>query len=133
MRDCFDLPLTTQSLKAVEHFNTGVSLFLSAQAGVEDAFEAALNEDPRLALAHIGLARQAALFARRDDYQGHIAKAEALSANLSDREKRHIRFHALMLGGKPAEAFEFASDQDLREYPRDGLVSNACIGVFSLI
>ena len=133
MRDCFDLPLTTQSSKAVEHYNTGVSLFLSAQAGVEDAFEAALNEDPGLALAHIGLARQAALFARRDDYQGHIAKAEALSANLSDREKRHIRFHALMLGGKPAEAFEFASDQHLREYPRDGLVSNACIGVFSLI
>ena len=51
------LRLSTTSERAAEHYRRGVDAFLSASAGVEDAFESALAADPDFALGHAARAR----------------------------------------------------------------------------
>ena len=54
--DRYGLEITTSSAQAAEHFQDGMDRLLSYSAGAEDAFTAALDADPGLAVAHTGLA-----------------------------------------------------------------------------
>ena len=65
--DRYGLPLTTQSLRAVDAYVEGVDRLLSVQPGADRCFRLALDADPGFALAHIALARtqQLRLSARR--------------------------------------------------------------------
>src|SRR2546425_12750008 len=51
------LKLSTTSARAAEQYRLGVDAFLSARAGVEEAFESALAADPDFALGHAARAR----------------------------------------------------------------------------
>ena len=57
LRDRYDNVLSTQSQAARDHYVDGLDRFLVARAGVEAAFEAAIDADDGFALAHLVLAR----------------------------------------------------------------------------
>ena len=133
MKDHYELELTTSSAKARDLYDQGVAKYLAAELGVVETFEAALDADEGLALAHIGIARQSAMMGDRDRVRAALAAAETLSKDLSEREQGHIHFNALLLRGKGAEALEFARDQHLVDFPRDAMVAQAGTGIFGII
>src|SRR5262249_58593150 len=71
--DRYDLPLTTSSTVAAEHFQHGMDALLAYGPGAEQSFAAAVAADPGLALAHGGLALVAVV-------QGDARTARAATA-----------------------------------------------------
>ncbi len=132
MKDGFDLPLSTGSPAARDAYVIAVDKFLGADGGVAEAFQTAIDADDGLALAYIGLARQAQLMGRSGEVKGPLEKARALAGGLSERERSHINAQGLLLEGKSAAAFE-AVNEHLKHWPRDALVAQPCTGVFGLI
>lgn len=65
--------------------------------------------------------------ARRD-----MAEAQKLSKGLGPQARGSLAIFDHMIGGRPAEAFA-AVRAHLMDYPRDALVAQSCLGVFSLI
>jgi hypothetical protein len=131
--DGFGLPLTTSSDAARDAYVQGVDRFLAALPGVTEAFEAALEADQNLALAHVGMARIRAMYGDRPGVLAAVEAARAAAEGTSPREQGHVHMQTLMLTGHPAEAFAYARDVHLRDHPRDGLVAQTACGVFGLI
>ena len=131
--DDFGLPLTTESDAARDAYALGVRRFLAALPGVAEAFQAALDADPNLALAHVGMARIRAMYGDRAGVAASVEAARATVDGASPREQGHVHMQSLMMSGNPAEAFAFARDVHLKDFPRDALVAQTACGVFGLI
>src|SRR5215831_14009781 len=109
MTDRYGLEITTSSTRAAEQFQDGMDRLLSYSAGAEDAFTAALDADPGLAVAHTGLALLALV-------QGDAATARAAAGlaretvtGATRRERQHV------------EALGALIDEHVAEFPRDAI------------
>ena len=65
LKDRYGNTLTTESDAACDAYIDGVDRFLSGNAGSEEAFRRAVEADPNLAVAHVGIARYRVLMADR--------------------------------------------------------------------
>lgn len=130
--DRYGNAMTTSSAAARDAYIEGVDHILAATYGATAAFTRALTADPDFALAEAGLAR--ALMYENDmvGAKAAITRAEALKANLDDRERRHVDIFAAMLSGQPVVARD-AIKAHVTETPRDALAAQACTNVFGLI
>lgn len=124
--------LSTPSQAARDAYVRAVDLYLAAQAGVTEAFEAAIAADEGFALAYLGLAREHQVRGRAALIPAMLGKARVCVAGASAREKSQVNALGLLLSGKPVEA-RAAIHEHLLDYPRDVMVAQTCMGVFGLI
>ena len=131
-RDNYGNVISTASPVAQENYDRGVHLFLGAEYGAVEAFQAAVDADPGFALGHAALARAAMMAARMPMAKAAIAEARTLAETASRRERQHVNAIALLLGGKPQETRN-AVIAHVHDYPRDALVAQMCASVFGVI
>lgn len=132
LADRYGNPLSTTSAAARDAYQDGLDRYLGAEAGVEEAFTAALAEDGDLALAHLAIARNRQVQGRGREAREPLAAARALTDRVSDQERAQIAIIGMLLDGQPAEAFA-ATLAHLADHPRDVVVAQPCVGVFGLI
>jgi tetratricopeptide (TPR) repeat protein len=116
--DAWGLPVTTSSVRALEHYDRGIRGLLGWEACALDEFRHALREDPSLALAHAGVA--VCLFLEEQFVEARAAAEAARTASkgASARERGHVEAMALLVTGKPPDA-ERAMREHLAAFPRD--------------
>lgn len=118
--------VSTSSKQAQSFYDQGLA-YLQSYVWIEAArsFHQALRYDPKLAMAYLGLsyAYSPMDFAATEQAQ---KRAEELSANASDRERRRVRIRALQLKAMLAPEkieltleFRDAIDDALAAYPND--------------
>lgn len=130
--DRYGQQVSTPSAAARDHYVLAVDRFLAGQAGVVEAFQAAIDADEGFALAYIGLAREYQIRGDRARLAAPLAKARALVAGGTQREAGQVRALGLLLDGKAVEA-QAAVRAHLAAFPRDAMVAQTCTGVFGLI
>jgi tetratricopeptide (TPR) repeat protein len=131
-KDRYDNPVATSSNKAFDAYVCGVDNMLAGNDGVEVAFELAIQEDPNFLQAHIGLARQWQMQGNSGQMKKALEPIPILSDNLPSFEKSQASTMLLLLSGKIPAAIK-SIHEHLREYPRDAVVAQTCMGVFGLI
>jgi tetratricopeptide (TPR) repeat protein len=120
LTDSYDLPLSTTSSTARDAYVQGCEAKLTMYPGAVEAFDRAIEADPRFALPHA--ARAHALLERdATAARESMAAAEALAAGLPAREASHIAFFGLLVAGD-AEAALAALHAHLDAWPRDAVV-----------
>ncbi|WP_281856483.1 tetratricopeptide repeat protein [Litoreibacter halocynthiae] len=132
MKDRYENPVSTESQAARDAYVSGLDLFLSAGTGVEAALTLANREDPDFALPYAVLARYRQLIGSVEGARAALDAAQKCGRPLTDREQRQIHIVGLLVAGRSTAAYDAAREQ-LRDYPRDVLVAQACLGVLSLI
>jgi len=131
--DRFDLPVTTPSARALALYIEDVDRVLSANAGAEACLREAVAIDPDFALAHMALARNAAIYGRMGEARTAAGRAvECCARSGTARERGHVEALALATNGQPEQAMD-ALERHLRAYPRDGLALSMALGVYGLI
>src|SRR6266852_1409223 len=126
------LRLSTTSERAAEHYRLGVDAFLSASAGVEEAFESALAADPDFALGHAARARGLQARGAVPAAKEAIGRARALAAGVTPRERRHVEALSLAIDGDLTGGLALVREH-LADTPRDALVLSLVTGVYSLV
>jgi tetratricopeptide (TPR) repeat protein len=116
--DAWGLPVTTSSVRALEHYDRGARALLGWEACALDEFEAATREDAGLALGHAGAATCLFLEERFAEARAAVETARQAAANASARERSHVESIALLVGGRPPDA-ERAMREHLAAFPRD--------------
>lgn len=121
LTDRYALPLSTASPAARGAYVQGCETKLTMYPGAIEAFDRAIEADPRFALAHAAKAH--ALLERGDAASARepMAAANALAPHLPAREASHIAYFALLLAGD-TEAALTALPAHLNAWPRDALV-----------
>ena len=116
--DAWGLSVTTSSVRALEHYETGIRALLGWEARALDEFRLAVHEDANLALAHAGIA--VCLFLEEQFAEARAAAELARSAvrGATTRERSHVEAMALLVAGKPPDA-ERAMREHLTAFPRD--------------
>src|SRR5690242_5552210 len=132
LKDRYELPISTSSEAAREAYIAGCDGVLGASAGDKAHLGRAIEADPRFALAHVALARALFLTADVAGAREAAAKARALAAGATPRERSHVDALCLSIEGKPVEALA-ATRAHLAEHPRDAMVAAPASGVFGLI
>ncbi len=132
LTDRYGNDVSTPSQEACDAYIHAVDLFLAAQAGVAEAFQAAIEADEGLALAYLGLAREYQSRGMRSHIPAPLGKARICVVGGTDREISQVHALGLLLEGKTVEA-RAAILEHLALYPRDAMVAQACMGVFGLI
>ena len=121
-RDRYDNLLSTQSPTARDHYVEGLDRFLAARAGVEAAFEAAIEADDGFALAHLALARVRQAMGRGEDRLAPLARARELAGDTTVREQAHIDAMGDLVAGDAAGGYRKIRTY-LVEHPRDVLLA----------
>src|SRR5262245_27503509 len=98
--DRYGLEITTSSARAVEHFQDGMDCLLSYSAGAEDAFAAALDADPGLAVAHTGLALLALVQGDAATARAAAGRARETVAGATRRARQHVEALGALSGGE---------------------------------
>src|SRR5579885_1284203 len=93
--DRYGLPLSTASPAAAAAYQEGVDRLLAAWPGADAFLQKALDEDPAFALAHAAIARHHQIYARGAAAGESIAKARALAAAATPRERAHVEILGL--------------------------------------
>jgi len=132
LTDGYGNAISTGSDAARGHYDHGVQLFLGANHGALEAFEACIAADPGFALGHAALARALTMAGRMPEAKAAIAQAGALAARADSRERAHVGAIALLLDGKPGKARD-AVKAHVRDHPRDAMAAQLCTNVFGLI
>ena len=132
MKDRYDNSISTASARARDAYVLGLDRFLGAEPGVEEALSEAIAEDPNLALAHVTLGRYRQVMGDRAGAQAAMEAARGCGRELSPREAGQVAIFDMLIAGKSAAGYEAARAQ-LREYPRDVLTAQACLGALGLI
>lgn len=130
--DCYGNPLHTGARKAAEAYDVALNAYLAAQPGPEAALDRALEADPEFAQAHVLRARNSQTFARMEDARADMARAKALGAGLTGQAAAQIAIFDHLIHGRVREGYALVRAH-LLEFPRDALVAQTCMGVFSLI
>lgn len=132
LHDKYGNIVSTPSADAVDLYNSAMGLFLGADFGAVEAFEASVAADPHFALGHAGLARSQMSAGRMPEAKAAIEHAKTLSGDATQRERDHIGTIALLLSGEAARA-RHAVKAHVIEHPRDAMVAQLCTSVFGLI
>ena len=121
LKDRFGLPVTTSSPAAAEHCFEGIDLLLSQNFGPEARFQQAIDTDEGFALAHGCLAWVSMLRGKVAEAKESAARAQALTAGISARERQQIEAISLWVNGQGPQALALIQEH-LKEYPRDTLL-----------
>ncbi len=118
IKDRYDLPMTTNSSKAAEHYVEGLDLYLSWNYGSGENYKKAVEADEEFALAHAAVSLVELAEGNTGRATNSINRALSLSKNASPREKQHIRAIDLQVRGD-GRGFYTLAREHLAEYPRD--------------
>ena len=132
LADRYDLPVSTASAAARDHYVQGYDLALTAYPGAIEAFDRALAIDPGLALAHAGKAQVLMREGKMPAARAALAAAGEMTARLSAREAGHIRFFDLVASGRAEAAIE-ALHGHVADFPRDALMLSTATNPNGLI
>lgn len=132
LQDRYGLEISTTSQQAMDHYIAGVDKFLAADPGAAADLSAATEADPEFALAHLALARTHQTYADMGGAKTALADARKAASGLSPREQGQFDTLALLIEGRSADGYR-AARAHLADHPRDALVAQTCLGVFSLI
>ena len=121
--DRYGLPLTTSSTAAAERFQDGMDRLLAYGPGVEDAFNAALQADDRLAVAHAGIALVAVTNGDAAGARAAITRARETVGGATRRERQHVEALSALVGGETARGLDLVAEH-VAEFPRDALLVN---------
>lgn len=130
--DPYGNPLHTTSAAARDAYCEALVAYLDALPGVDEALDRAISADPQFAQAYMLKARNAQVFARMTDARALMAQAVGKARDLSGQARAQIDIFDHLINGRPREGYA-AVRAHLLEYPRDALVAQTCLGVFSLI
>jgi hypothetical protein len=130
--DSYGLPLTTTSERAAEAYRHAADCLLAGTGNPLAAAEAALAEDPDLALAHAARANGLLLASQPREARAAAEQALALSASATEREQRHAAIVLDVVSGRRDEALAKVREH-IQHYPRDALAIDPAAGVFGLI
>ena len=132
LRDHYGNPLHTQSDAARDAYVEGLTAYLEAQPGVEAAMRRAIAADEGFALAHVLGARNAQSYARMGEARERIARAREAGKALAGQAGAHLAIFDHLINGRVREGYA-AVRAHLADFPRDALVAQTSLGVFSLI
>lgn len=121
LSDRYDLPISTASTAARDAYVEGYELLLTVYPGAIEAFDRALEADPRLALAHAGKAQVLMREGKVGPAREAITAAKDVADGVSAREAGHIRFFDLAFSGQSDAAIELLYAH-LIDWPRDALM-----------
>lgn len=130
--DRYGLNLSTDSPSAAQAYQTGVDLFLAGQSGVTEALQAAIAADPDFTPAHVALARHHQSFGHMPQSKAALDAARGCDRALTPREAAQLEIFGHLIEGRPAKGYALIRAHIL-DYPRDALVAQTLLGVFSLI
>jgi tetratricopeptide (TPR) repeat protein len=123
LTDRYGLPITTASSVAAERFQEGMDRLLSYGAGAEESFAAAIEADPRMAVAHAGAALLAVGVGDAATARAAAGRARETVAGASRRERQHVEALSALVGGETARGLSLV-DEHVAEFPRDALLVN---------
>ena len=132
LTDAYGNPLHTESAAARDAYVEGMTAFLEALPGVEAAYDRAIAADPGFAMAYAAKARNAQVFARMGEAKALMAQAMELGAGLTGQARAHLEIFDHLINSRVREGYA-AVRAHLLEFPRDAMVAQTCLGVFSLI
>jgi thioredoxin-like negative regulator of GroEL len=132
MTDRYGLDISTGSDLAAEAYQRGVDLYLAGMAGVEEALQAAIAADPEFTPAHVALARNFQTFGHMSKAKAALAAARGCDRALTAREAAQLEIFGHLIEGRAGQGYALIRSH-IREYPRDALVAQTVLGVFSLI
>ena len=121
--DRYGLEVTTSSPTAVEHFQDGMDRLLSYSVGSEESFTSALEADPQLAVAHIGLALLALVQGDASTARAAAGRARETVAGATRRERQHVEALSALVAGETTRGLGLV-DEHVAEFPRDAVVVN---------
>jgi tetratricopeptide (TPR) repeat protein len=131
-QDSYGNAIEVGSQLALERYDRGMRLFLGAEFGATEAFQAAIDEDEHFALGHAALARSLMMSGLMPQAKAAIDRAQTLVAHLDHRQRRHVECLALLFSGEPHKARALVKAH-VHAHPRDVLVAQTCSNVFGLI
>lgn len=132
LRDHYGNAISVESQTALDHYDRGLGLFLGADFGATEAFQAAVTADADFALGHAALARSLMMSGQMSQARYSMARAQDLAPALDHRQRQHIACLALLLSGLPQQTRSLVKAH-VRDFPRDALVAQLCSNVFGLI
>ena len=132
MTDRYGLEISTGSDVAAEAYQRGVDLYLAGMAGVEEALKDAIAADPDFTPAHVALARHLQSFGHMSQAKAALAAARGCDRTLTPREAAQLEIFGHLIEGRAGQGYALIRDH-IRDYPRDALVAQTVLNVFSLI
>jgi len=129
--DRYGNSLATESDTARDAYIDGVDKFLSGNAGSEEAFRRAVEADPNLAVAHVGIARYRILMGDRPGAAAAIQDARNTTGQ-SEREISHTEAFGKLIDGDGPGGYK-AIRAHVVDHPRDVMIAQTCTSVFGLI
>ncbi len=134
LTDRYGNTLTTQSETARDAYVEAVDRFLASDIGAGEKFAEAIAADEHFVLASLGAARHYQLSSNTDAVQAVLAKAResAELQKLTTRETSQLEMLGTLIAGDSKTAY-LQARKHLLDYPRDAMVAQTCLGVFSLI
>ena len=121
LRDRCGLLVSTTSSAARDAYVEGCAAKLTMYPGAMEAFYRSIAADPGFALAHAARAHALLEYGDAAAAGASMEAANSLSGGVSAREKSHIAFFDLLVGGDAAAALA-ALGPHLESWPRDVLV-----------
>ena len=119
--DRYELPLTTESHKAADHYVAALDMFIAQTYGVEREFGRAVEADESLAVAHAAIALLQLYRNAPDDAKRTVAHAQKLAVNATRRERQQVETISLMIHGDNRRAYKLIREH-LDDFPRDILM-----------
>lgn len=132
LRDLYGLSISTTSQAARDFYAAGCHRLLTVYPGALTAFDQAIEIDPHFALSHAGRARVLQLTGDVPGAQAAAARAEALTAGQTEREKSHVAVFVHLANGRP-EAALAAVRAHVAHWPRDAVVASTAANQTGLI
>jgi hypothetical protein len=132
LKDRYGNELGTTSVAARDAYQAGMDSLLSATAGMDAHFAAAVAADDGFALAHISLARAKQLLGRGHEAKAPLARARELAPSTTPREQSQIAIFEKILSGQAPAALE-AIREHMKSWPRDAMALAPATSVFGLI
>src|SRR4029453_10674527 len=121
--DRYGLEITTSSVKAAGHFQDGMDRLLSYSAGAEESFASALAADPRLAVAHTGLALLALVQGDAATARAAAGRARESVGGATRRERQHVEALSALIAGETTRGLALTPDHT-PEFPRHAGVAS---------
>ena len=104
LRDSYGNAISVNSQIALDHYDRGLRLFLGADFGATEAFQASVDADESFALGHAAHARSLMMSGQMQAAKDSISRAQELASTLDGRQLQHIECLALLLSGQPQNA-----------------------------
>ena len=130
--DAYGLTISTTRQAARDSYVEGCRLLLTLYPGALAAFDQAILDDPKFALAHAARARALQLAGDTAGAQATALRAKALAAGQTEREKSHTAVFVQLADGRPDAALA-AVRAHVALWPRDAIVASTAANQTGLI